>query len=120
MAAMTAIIPSNAGTASTGTAVSSSDTIAQSIMGPNGATLEIINAGASTDNILISDSGKTPSGNALNVNAGANGATISASVAAGASKVFDLSNLQVDPTTNLITITHSFTTSVTYKLYPVG
>lgn len=114
MAAMTAITPSLAGTASTGTAVSASDTIAQSIMGPNGATLEIINAGGSTDNITISDNGLTPAGNALTGN------TYAVSVAAGASKVFDLSNAQVNPSTNLITITHSFTTSVTYKLYPVG
>lgn len=114
MAAMTAITPSIAGTASTGTAVSASDTIAQSIMGPNGATLEIINAGGSTDNITISDNGSTPAGNQLTGN------TYAASVAAGASKVFDLSNYQVNPSTNLITITHTFTTSVTYKLYPVG
>lgn len=114
MAALSAITPTNTGTASTGAAVSASDTIAQAIMGPNGATLEIINAGGSTDNITISDAGSTPAGNALS------GGTISASVAAGASKVFDLSNAQVNPSTTLITITHSFTTSVTYKLYPVG
>lgn len=120
MAALSAITPSNAGTLSTGAAVSSSDTIAQSILGPRGATLEIINAGASPDNILISDSGLTPAGNTLAVNAGANGATVSASVAAGASKVFDISPEQVNPATGLVTITHSFTTTVTYKLYPNG
>lgn len=114
MAAMTAITPTNAGTASTGTAVAASDTIAQAIMGPNGATLEIINAGGSVDNITISDAGITPAGNALT------GGTYAVSVTNGTSKVFDLSNAQVNPSTNLITITHSFTTTVTYKLYPVG
>jgi hypothetical protein len=114
---MTAIVPSLAGTASTGTAVAASDTIAQSIMGPNGATLEIINASASTDNITISDSGLTPAGNALNL---APGGVYAASVAAGASKVFDLSNAQINPATGLITITHSQVPTVTYKLYPVG
>lgn len=114
MAAMTAITPSNTGTASTGTLVGSSDTVAQSVMGPNGATLEIINASASVDNMTISDNGLTPAGNALTSN------QITASVAAGASKVFDLSNAQVNPATGLITITHSQTATVTYKLYPVG
>jgi hypothetical protein len=114
MAALTAITPSNTGTASTGAAVAASDTIAQAIMGRNGATLEIINGGGSTDNITISDAGLTPAGNALT------GGTIAASVAAGTSKVFDLSHDQVNPSTTLITITHSFTTTVTYKLYPVG
>jgi hypothetical protein len=114
VAALVAITPTIAGTASTGAAVAASDTIAQSIMGPNGATLEIINNGGSVDNITISDTGLTPAGNALT------GGTYAVSVTNGTSKVFDLSNLQVNPTTNLITITHSFTTTVTYKLYPVG
>lgn len=112
MAALAAITPSNTGTASTGAAVAASDTVAQSIMGPHGAYLEIINGGGSTDNITISDAGSTPAGNALS------GGTIAGSVANGASKVFDLKHAQVTPSTYLITITHSFTTSVTYKLYP--
>jgi hypothetical protein len=114
VAALSAITPTNTGTASTGAAVSSSDTIAQSILGPRGGTLEIINAGGSTDNITLSDNGSTPAGNQLTGN------TISASVSAGTSKVFDISADQVNPSTGLITITHSFTTSVTYKFYPVG
>ena len=117
MGALAAITPTNTGTASTGAAVASTDTIAQAILGPRGATLEIINGGGSTDNITISDSGVTPAGNALNL---APGGVIAASVAAGASKVFDISNEQVNPATGLVTITHSFTTTVTYKLYPNG
>jgi hypothetical protein len=99
---------------STGAAVAASDTIAQSVMGPRGATLEIINASASVDNITISDNGLTPAGNALTSN------QITASVAAGASKVFDISPEQVNPATGLVTITHSQTPTVTYKLYPNG
>lgn len=114
MAAMTAITPVLAGVASTGTAVAASDTIAQAIMGPNGATLEIVNGGGSVDNMTISDAGLTPAGNALT------GGTYAVSVTNGTSKVFKLTNAQVNPATNLITITHSFTTTVTYKLYPVG
>lgn len=115
MAAIVPITPTNTGTASTGTAVAASDTIAQAILGPRGGTLEIINNGAGTDTITISDNGSTPAGNQLTGN------TISATVAnAGASKVFDISNEQVNPSTNLITITHTVTASVTYKFYPVG
>lgn len=117
MAALSAITPTNTGTASTGAAVAASDTIAVSVMGPRGATLEIINASASTDNITLSDSGRTPAGNTLNL---APGGVIAASVAAGASKVFDISVEQADPTTNLVTITHSQVPTVTYKLYPNG
>lgn len=115
MAAIVAIVPTNTGTASTGIGVAASDTIAQSILGPRGGTLEIINNGAGTDNITISDNGATGAGNQLTGN------TIAASVAnGGASKVFDISNEQVNPSTGLITITHSVTASVTYKYYPVG
>jgi hypothetical protein len=115
MAALSAITPVNTGVASTGAAVAASDTIAQSIMGPRGATLEIINNGAGTDTITISDHGSTPAGNQLTGN------TISTTLAnAGASKVFKLTNEQVNPATNLITITHTVTASVTYKLYPNG
>lgn len=117
MAALAAITPANTGTASTGAAVAASDTIAVSVMGPRGATLEIINAGASPDNITISDSGRTPAGNALNL---APGGVVAATVTNGTSKVFDISPEQADPTTGLVTITHSFTTTVTYKLYPNG
>lgn len=115
MALLTAITPTLAGTSSAGAAVSASDTIAQTSLGPGGATLEIINNGAGTDTITITDSGLTPAGNALA------GGTYTVTVAnAGASKVFALENAQVNPSTNLITITHSVTASVTYKLYPVG
>ena len=114
MAALAAITPTNTGVSSAGAAVAASDTIARSVMGPRGATLEIVNGGGSTDNITISDAGSTAAGNALS------GGTIAGSVAAGASKVFKISHDQVTPSTELVTITHSFTTSVTYKLYPVG
>lgn len=114
MAALTAITPVNAGVASTGAAVAASDTVAQSVLGQFGAFLEIINGGGSTDTVTITDAGTTAAGNAL-----ASG-TISTTVTAGTSKVFRLRSEQVTAATGLITITHSFTTSVTYKLYPVG
>lgn len=114
MGALSAITPANTGTASAGAAVAASDTVARSIMGSIGAYLEIINGNAASDSITITDPGLTPAGNPL-----ASG-TISASVANGASKVFFLRPDQVATATGLITITHSVTTTVTYKLYPVG
>lgn len=113
MAALSAITPTLAGATSTGAAVAASDTISQAVLGSKGAYLEIINGGGSTDNITISDDGTTPAGNALS------GATYAASVANGASKVFWIKPQQVHPTNLVVTITHSFTTSVTYKLFPI-
>lgn len=114
MAALTAVVPANAGTTSAPAAVAASDTVAQAILGQRGAYLKIVNNGAGTDNITISDNGVTPAGNGLS------GSTIAGSVAnAGASKVFYLRQEQVNPSTGLITITHSVTASVTYELWPV-
>ncbi len=117
MAALSAITPTNTGAVSAGAAVASSDTVAQSIMGPRGAYLEIINGNAAVDNITISDSGLTPAGNALNLSPGG---VIADTVTNGTSQIYYLRHEQVNPATALITITHSVTSTVTYKLYPVG
>jgi hypothetical protein len=114
MAALTAIVPTNLGTVNAGAAVSASDTIAQSVMGPKGCYLEIINGNASGDIVTISDSGLTPAGNPL-----ATG-TVTDTVATGTSQIFYISPQQVNPATNLVTVTHSVTATVTYKLYPNG
>lgn len=113
MAALTATTPTNSGTTTSGAAVASSDTIAESVMGKRGAYLEVINGNASPDNVTISDAGSTPAGNALS------GGTISASVTNGTSKVFFIRREAVSPATRLVTVTHSVTATVTYKLYPV-
>lgn len=114
MAALSAITPSNAGTASAGAAVAASDTIAQSLLGQRGAYLEIINGNASPDSMTISDHGSTGAGNQLTSN------QITASVTNGTSKVFFIKPEQVNPSTQLVTITHSVTATVTYKLYPLA
>ena len=115
MAALTAITPTNAGTLDPPAAVAASDTILGSQLGPRGAVLDIINNGAGTDTITISDFGSTAAGNQLASN------TISATVAnAGVAKAFRLTQDQVNPATGLITITHSQPTGVTYKLIAVG
>lgn len=113
MAALTATIPTNAGTVSAGAAVASSDTIAAALLGKHGALLEIINGNASPDAVTISDAGATPAGNALS------GGTIAASVTNATAKVFYIRREQVNPATQVVTVTHSVTPTVTYKLYPV-
>lgn len=113
MGALVATTPTNAGTTIAGAAVAASDTIARSIMGPKGVYLEIINGNAATDNMTISDAGITPAGNTLT------GGTYAVSVANGTSKIFHIHPEQC-AANGLVTITHSVTTTVTYKLYPVG
>lgn len=112
MAALTATTPTNTGTVTSGAPVASSDTISTAVMGQRGAYLEIINGNASPDTMTISDAGATPAGNAVG--------TVAGSVTNATSKVFFIRREQASPTTGLVTVTHSVTATVTYKLYPVG
>jgi hypothetical protein len=113
MAALTAFTPAVTGTTNAGVAVAASDTIDASILGNRGAYLEIINGGGSSDTVTIKDFGTTRAGNALTSN------QFTVTVANGTSKVIWIRPEQVDPSTGLVTVTHSFTTTVTYKLYVV-
>lgn len=113
MAALTAVTPVVTGVATPGAAVSASDTIDQSLLGGRGAYLEILNAGGSSDTVTIKDFGTTDAGNSLASN------QYTVTVANGTNKVIWIKPYQVDPSTGLVTVTHSFTTTVTYKLYPV-
>jgi hypothetical protein len=97
--------------ASTGVAVSASDTIDSGSLGSQGCFVEVINGGGSPDTVTISDFGSTPSGNQLASNA------YTVSVAAGTSKIIWIQPSQVNPATGLVTLAHSFTTSVTCKVY---
>jgi hypothetical protein len=112
MAALTATQPTAAGVTYTPAAVSSSDTIASSFLGSLGAYLIVINGGGSSDTVTISDSGLTPAGNA------ATAGTVA--VANGVTKVIYISPRAVNLSTGVVTIAHSFTTSVTYVLLPIG
>jgi hypothetical protein len=112
MAALTATTPSRAGTTTAGAAVASSDTISGSVLGSYGAFLEVINGNASPDSMTISDASLTPTGAAAASNA--------PSVTNGTSKIFKIVPKQADTSTGLVTITHSVTATVTYKLYPLG
>jgi hypothetical protein len=112
MAALTPVTPLRDGALNPGAAVASSDTINVAVMGPLGCYLEIINGGGSPDSVTISDAGLTPSGSPLT------GGTFPQTVTNATSRIFFIDRRQVNPATQLVTITHSFLTSVTYKLYP--
>lgn len=84
--------------------VSASDTITAD---PAGLVLEVINGGASPDIVTVLDPGLTPAGSA--------GTSPSQSVAAGARREFRLGP-QFANASGVITVTHSFTTSVTCNL----
>jgi hypothetical protein len=111
MAALTAVTPLRDGALNPGAAVASSDTISVALMGQNGVFLEIINAGGSPDTVNISDAGLTPAGTPAS-------AGIPQTVSNGTSRIFFIARSQVNLATGLVTVTHSFITSVTYKLYP--
>lgn len=111
MAALTALTPTVTGVVNAAAAVSASDTIDASILGNGGAYLEIINGNASSDTVTITDYGATAAGNALPSN------TFSKSVANATSQIFWIRPGMQNPATGLVTITHSVTATVTYKLY---
>ncbi len=114
MAALAATMPTRTGAATPGAPVAASDTISSTALGINGAYLEILNGNAAVDNVTISDAGSTQAGTPL---AGGN---YSVSVANGTNKAFFVSPKQADPVSGNVTVTHSVTATVTYKLYPLG
>lgn len=110
MALLTVTTPTRAGVVTSGSAVSASDTVSAQQLGQRGCILEVINGNASPDVMAISDASVTSTGAAAASNA--------PTVTNGTSKAFKLTPAMADPSTGLITITHSVTTTVTYKLYP--
>lgn len=105
MAALTVFNPTNTGTVYTATAVSASDTIAASALGPRGGYLLVINGNASADSVVVSDGSFTPAGNAS--------ANLTNSVAGTTNEVMFIPSAAANPATGLITITHSVTATVT-------
>ena len=114
MAALTAFTPLVSGVVNAGAAVAASDTIDQATLGSRGVFLEIINGNASPDTVTIKDFSDTPSGNSLPSD------QYSKSVTNATSQIFHIKPSQVDPATGLVTITHSVTTTVTYKMYSLA
>lgn len=112
MALLTATRPTATGVAWTPAAVSASDTISASDLGSLGAYLVVINGGGSPDNVTVSDSGATPAGNAAT--------TTAVAVTNATTKAIFISPRAVNPSTGVVTVTNSFTTSVTCVLLPLG
>lgn len=112
MALLTATRPTIAGVAWSPAAVSASDTIAAADLGTQGAYLVVINGGGSPDTVTVVDPGTTPAGSAATnpTNAVANATT----------EVMRISPAFVNPATGVATVNHSFTTSVTCVLLPIG
>lgn len=112
MALLTATQPTAAGVSYAGAAVSASDTISAANLGTRGAYLVIINGGGSPDTVTVVDASTTPAGNAAS--------NLTNSVTNGTSEVMFIPPQTVNPTTGVTTVTHSFTTTVTYVLLPIG
>lgn len=92
--------------------VAASDTISGDLIpvGSPGLILRVINGGGSPDNVTISDGGATPQGNP--------GTVTPIAVAAGTTKTILITRNNI-AASNLVTITHSFITTVTYELQRV-
>lgn len=113
MATLTATTPTRTGTVTSGAAVASTDIIPASVIGSKGCILEIINGNASPDTVTVGDSSITA--------AGSPAAAISKSVTNGTSQAFKILPEQGDQSNNgQVQITHTITSTVTYKLYPLG
>lgn len=111
MATLTATTPTRSGVLSAGAAVAASDIIPTTVLGSRGAYLEIINGNASPDVMSISDSTITTSGAAAAANA--------PTVTNATSRIFKITPDMADTSGN-VTVTHTVTATVTYKLYPIG
>lgn len=114
MAALTAFTPVVTGVANAGAAVAASDTIDQATLGARGVFLEIINGNAASDTVTIKDFSDTTAGNSLTSD------QYTVTVTNGTSKIIHIKPSQVDPSTGLVTITHSVTATVTYKMYSLA
>lgn len=112
MALLTTTRPTAAGVAWTPAAVSASDTISSTDLGTLGCYLVIVNGGGSPDTVTVVDASLTPAGNpATNQTNSVTNAT---------TEVMYISPRTASLATGLTTVTHSFTTSVTYILLPIG
>lgn len=111
MGALVLTTPTLTGALSPGAAVAASDTISRDKLGTRGVLLEILNGNAASDNMTISDASSTPSG--------AGAAATAPTVVNATNRVFKIVPQQADPVTGQVTITHSVTSSVTYKMYPL-
>lgn len=109
MAALTPTSAALAGTAPAPVAVSASDTIAASLFGNGGVDVRVINGGASPDTVTIVDPNLTAMGST------ATNPTVT--VTNGTTKVIRIPKAAINASTQVATIQHSFTTSVTCEVW---
>lgn len=109
MALLSATQITKAGVTPSYAAVSASDTIAPDSVG---LFLHVKNAGGSPDTVTLADSGATPGGSA------ATNPTVSVAATTG-DKMIYIPPQFASASTGLVTVTHSFTTSVTCALFRV-
>lgn len=107
MAALTSQSITLAGVTPSAVAVSASDTVAESQCGAAGIYVRVINGGASPDTVTITDPTTTDAGSV------ATNPTVS--VTNGTTKEFFVPRLFLN-SSGVITIAHSFTTSVTIEV----
>lgn len=109
MALLTAVLPVFTGVVTAGAAVSSSDTIADANISPNGCILVVINGNVASTNVTVSDPGFSPMGNA--------GTATAVTVSASTSKAIRIPPSAVNSSTGVATVAFSVTSSVTYQLF---
>jgi len=110
MGAYTPTTISKAGTTPAFNPVAASDTIDASLLNGRPAILQIKNAGGSADSVVVQDNGRTPGGNPV----GAGSPAVSVPATSGDREILVLP--EYADAANVITVTHSFTTSVTWFL----
>jgi hypothetical protein len=107
MALLTAVSVTTAATTITALSAGTSNQIAASDIGNNGALINIINGSGASINVTLEDPGFSPVGN--------QGLEVPQAVAAGADRWFRVSSAFVD-SSGTATVTLSSATTVTYKL----
>jgi hypothetical protein len=113
MAALTAVSITTAGNTPAPVAVASADTIAASQFGSNGCVMRVINAGGSPDNVTVTDPNLSALGNSVTAPT-----AVSVPATTGIRMIF-IPLAAINPATQLATVNHSFTTTVTCEVYRI-
>jgi hypothetical protein len=111
MAALTAVSITTAGATPAPVAVAASDTIAATQFGPTGCILRVINAGGTQDSVTITDPNLSVLGNAVTAPT-----PVVVPITTGVRMIF-IPLAAINQATQLATVNHSFTTTVTCELY---
>lgn len=111
MAAITPSTVTTAGLLAAPAAVSSSDTISGDLVPVGGLLYRVINGNASSDSVSVTDGGTTPAGNA--------GTVTPVTVANATTRTILITQNNINRSTNLVTVTHTVTATVTYELQRV-